>query len=330
MPISRRLLTASLAATLALGRAARAQTVTMQLTSTASNDFDQEWMELFKKNVEADSKGQIRANLYPGSQLGSGPTTVEGVALGTIEFAINASGIYEAVEPRTAIFSVPGLYDTMEKGQALLTSPEVRARCDQIGRDKGFQMLTALVQSPAALVTRRPVKSLADLKGMKIRVPGSALLIAQLKQFGAAPIAMSLGEVLPAFQNGTIDGVYAGTTIFTALKYYDISKNMTPLPQSFLTMVGIVNSGFLSGLGPRQQIILDAAHRADVDGLPWAAQDVSNARKLWETNGGQVFTLSEADARQYLDVVVPIALKSLTPAARADYEVLKATAVELK
>jgi len=330
MPISRRLFAGSLAGAFVLGRAARAQSATMQLTSTASNDLDQKWMELFKKDVEAGSKGQIRANVYPGSQLGSGPTTIEGVALGTVEFAINASGLYEAVEPRTAIFSVPGLYSTMAQGQALLTSPEVRARCDQIGRDKGFQVLTALVQSPAAMVTRRPVKSLSDLNGMKIRVPGSDLLIQQLKALGAAPIAMSLGEVLPAFQNGTIDGVYAGTTIFTALKYYDISKNMTLVPRNFITMLGIMNSDFLSGLGPLKQVVLDAAHQADVEGVPWAAEDVSGAQKLWQDNGGQVFTLTDADAKQCLDVAVPIALKSLTPAARADYEVLKAAAAKLQ
>ncbi len=241
MKLTRRSFAAALPM-LAAARPAFAQPVTMQLTTTASNDYDVEWLELLKKKVEADSKGKIRANVYPGSQLGSGPTTVEGVALGTIEVAMNASGTYEGVEPRAAILSVPGLFDTMAQGQKLLTSPEVRARLDKLGRDKGFQVLTVMAQSPAAIVTRRPLKTLADMKGMKIRVPGSALLIEQLKQMGAAPIAMSLGEVLPAFQNGTIDGVYAGTTIFTALKYYDISKNMTLLPRSFLVMLGIINS----------------------------------------------------------------------------------------
>ena len=328
MKLTRRSFAAALPM-LAAARPAVAQSVTMQLTTTASNDYDVEWLERLKKKVEADSKGKIRANVYPGSQLGSGPTTVEGVALGTIEVAMNASGTYEGVEPRAAILSVPGLFDTMAQGQRLLTSPEVRARLDKLGRDKGFQVLTVMAQSPAAIVTRRPLRTLADMTGMKIRVPGSALLIEELKQMGAAPIAMSLGEVLPAFQNGTIDGVYAGTTIFTALKYYDISKNMTLLPRSFLVMLGIINSDFLSTLGPLAGTVLDAARQVDTESQAWAAQDVANAEKLWQANGGQVFTLSDADAKQYLDVAVPAAVKFLTPAARADYEVLKATAAKL-
>ena len=323
--LSRRLLTCTLPV-LAIARPALAQAFTMQLTTTASNDFDVEWLEIFKKDIEAGSKGQIRANVYPGSQLGSGPTTVEGVALGTIEMAMNASGTYEALDRRFAIFAVPGLFDTMAQAQKLLTAPEVRAQLSQIGRDKGVELVTALAQSPAALVTRRPVKTLADLNGMKIRVPGSALLIDQLKKFGAAPIAMSLGEVLPAFQNGTIDGVYAGTTIFTGLKYYDISKNLTLLPRSFLIMVGIMNSGFVSGLGKMEPVLRNAIRQADTDGPAWAQQDVDNAEAIWTKNGGQVFTFSDDDKKRFLDVVVPVATNALSPAAKADYAVMKAVA----
>ncbi len=328
MKLTRRSLAAALPLLMAT-RPAFAQTANMQLTTTASNDYDVEWLEELKKNVEAGSQGKIRANVYPGSQLGSGPTTVEGVALGTIEVAMNASGTYEAVEPRAAILSVPGLYDTIAQGQTLLTSPEVRTQLDKLGRDKGFQVLTALVQSPAAIVTKRPVRTLVDMNGMKIRVPGSASVIEQLKGLGAAPIAMSLGEVLPAFQNGTIDGVYAGTTIFTSLKYYDISKNMTLVPRTFLVMLGIINSDFLTTIGPLARVVLDASHKADVDSQAWGAQDVANAEKLWEANGGQTFTLGEADAKKYLDVVVPIAVKQLSPAGRADYEVLKTAAAKM-
>ena len=153
----------------------------------------------------------------------------------------------------------------------------MRARLDKIGRDKGVQVVSVLAQSPGAIVTRNPVRKLSDLQGMKIRVPGSASIIEQLKKLGAAPIAMSLGEVLPAFQNGTIDGVFAGTTIFTALKYYDISKNMTLMPDTLLIMLGIVNSDFVDGLGAQSGLIAEASRQTDAESIPWSLQDVANA-----------------------------------------------------
>jgi TRAP-type C4-dicarboxylate transport system substrate-binding protein len=333
MEISRRLLLQTLSGAVCVGGLglsgrAWAEDFTMKLTSTASADLDTEWMELLKKGVEAGSGGKIKVNLYPASQLGSSSTTIEGVTMGTVELAINASGTYEGLEPRFAVLSVPGVITSMSQGAKVLADPAVRKRLGMIAKDKGVEVITALAHSPVGIVSRKPIATLADLKGMKIRVPGSALVIEQLKDLGASPIAMSLGEVLPAFQNGTIDGVYAGTTIFSALKYYDISKNMTLLPSTFIVIVGLVNSDFMSSLGPLEAMVRAEAAKADAEGAGWGETDVANGRAAWEKNGGQVLTLPAADAKQYLDIVVPTALRNLGADAKADYEVMKTASVK--
>ena len=328
MHLTRRTTLATLAAATLPITPARAQAYTMKLTTTASNDLDSKWLELLKQGVEANSGGKVKAQVYPASQLGSGPTTVEGVAMGTVEVALNASGTYEGLDPRFALFAVPGLIHSMAQGAAILADPDARKLFATIGRNKGIEVITALAHSPVAIVSHRPLNTLADFKGMKIRVPGSALLIEQLKQLGASPIAMSLGEVLPAFQNGTIDGVYAGTTIFTALKYYDISKNLTLLPATFVVIVGIANTDFMTSLGPLEPMVRDQARKADAEGATWGEADVAHTIATWEKNGGHTINLPPEDGKQYLDIVVPTALKNLTPATRKDYDALKAIAAK--
>jgi TRAP-type C4-dicarboxylate transport system substrate-binding protein len=333
MDTSRRLLLKALpglalAGGLGFSTGARAEDFTMKLTTTASNDLDSKWLELLKAGVETASTGKIKANVYPASQLGSAETTIEGVTMGTVEVAINASGVYEGLEPRFAVLAVPGVITGMAQGSKVMADPAVRERLGQIARDKGVEVLTALVHSPVGIVSRRPISTVADFGGMKIRVPGSALLIAQLRQLGASPIAMSLGEVLPAFQNGTIDGVYAGSTIFSALKYYDISKNLTLLPDTFVVIVGLVNSDFMKSLGPLEAMVREQARKADTEGAAWGGTDVTNAQAAWEKNGGKTVKLPDADAKRYLDLVVPVAHKNLIEEARADYEVLKAASVK--
>jgi TRAP-type C4-dicarboxylate transport system substrate-binding protein len=333
MDTSRRLLLKALpglalAGGLGFSTGARAEDFTMKLTTTASNDLDSKWLELLKAGVETASAGKIKANVYPASQLGSAETTIEGVTMGTVEVAINASGVYEGLEPRFAVLAVPGVITGMAQGSKVMADPAVRERLGQIARDKGVEVLTALVHSPVGIVSRRPISTVADFGGMKIRVPGSALLIAQLRQLGASPIAMSLGEVLPAFQNGTIDGVYAGSTIFSALKYYDISKNLTLLPDTFVVIVGLVNSDFMKSLGPLEAMVREQARKADTEGAAWGGTDVTNAQAAWEKNGGKTVKLPDADAKRYLDLVVPVAHKNLIEEARADYEVLKAASVK--
>lgn len=333
MRIARRMMVRGAAASAALaglGAPAFAQKITMKLTTTASNDLDSEWLLLLKQNVEAASKGRITGNVYPASQLGSADTTIEGVTMGTIEVAINASGTYEGLEPRFAAFAVPGVIESMAQGAKVMADPAVRTMLGTIGRGKGVEVLTALTHSPVGIVSRRPIATLADFNGMKIRVPGSALLIEQLKQLGASPVAMSLGEVLPAFQNGTIDGVYAGSTIFSALKYYDISKNLTLLPSTFVVIIGLVNSDFMKSLGADEAMFREAARKADADGAAWGETDVTHAAQEWQRNGGKTVTLPAEDAKKYLATVVPTAMKHLSPAARADYAVLMAASARYR
>jgi TRAP-type C4-dicarboxylate transport system substrate-binding protein len=331
MRISRRRLIQSLSALAyggGLGRAGQAwaQGFTMKLTTSASNDLDTEWLNLLKRGVERGSGGRVKVEVYPASQLGSTETETEGVVMGTVELTLNASGVYEGLDPRFAALSVPGVIGSMERGAKILADPDVRRRLGSIAQGKGVEIITMLVHSPVGIVSRRPLVGLADFKGMKIRVPGSALVVEQLKELGASPVAMSLGEVLPAFENGTIDGVYAGATIFSALKYFDISKNLTLLPETFIVIVGLVNRAFMKSLGSLETIVRDEVRKADVSGTAWAGGDIAKARMVWERGGGRMLTLTTADAKQYLNAVVPTALRHLTADARGDYDALMAAA----
>src|SRR5262249_39732119 len=88
------------AATLLLGGAAGAQQFTMKLSSPTINDSTQEYMKALKAGVEERSKGRVKVELYPANQLGQIPTTVDGVALGTIEMTMPAIGFFIGIEPR--------------------------------------------------------------------------------------------------------------------------------------------------------------------------------------------------------------------------------------
>src|SRR5260221_385521 len=125
---------------------------------------------------------------------------------------------------------------------------------------------------------QKRIHTQADSKGEKIRVPGSPLQIEPLKRFGASPLSMPFGEVLPALQNRTIDGVWAGTTLFTALKFYDIAKTMTYLPSHWAATVPLVNRNFIKSLGPElEKIVRSEAYKADQVILGWAAEDIKRS-----------------------------------------------------
>lgn len=309
---------------------AQAQAFTMKLTTTAVNDLDQEWLNLVKKHVEADTGGKVAGQVYPASQLGSAQRTIEGVSMGTVEVAINASGNYESLEPRFGVFAVPGLFDSMAHGAKVLADPAVRKHLSGFAAGKGVEFATALIHSPVGVITRKPIRTLADFKGQKIRVPGGSLLLAQLKQVGASPVAMSLGEVLPAFQNGTLDGVFLGSTIAPALKFYDVAKSMTLLPSSYVVIVGLVGSTFMKSLGSLEPTVRQAMAKADAAAPAWGEADVNKAEAAWTRNGGQILTLPADDAKRFLELTIPAALAVLPPEGRADYEMLRGVAAKYR
>ena len=272
--------------------------------------------------------GKVKAEVYPASQLGPIPRTVEGVAMGTIEMSLNASGFYEGLEPRFAVLNTPGLFDSLEHGYAVIHDPEIQKRIATFGEAKGVEALTLIVPSQYAILSHKPVNRLDDLKGQKIRVPGSPIQMEALKRLGANPLSMPFGEIVPALQNRSIDGVYVGTTLFTALKFYDIAKPMTLLPSHWATTVPLVNRKFMKSLGEHEKTVRAEAQKADAHILKWAAEDIKRSAQIWEKNGGKHIQLPAADAKRFIDESLAATMPLLTasPQAKEDYQAFDAAA----
>lgn len=324
---------ARLAAALALGAlaaGAQAQQFTMKLSTPTNNDVTVEWMKAFKAGVEARAGGRIKVEIYPASQLGPIPRTVEGVALGTIELTAPAVGFMIGLEPRFQVFDAPGLFDSVAHAQKVLTDPEIKRRLATFGEAKGVEPLFTFVNGPLMLLSHKPIRSLADFKGQKIRVPGAApLQVEPFKQLGASPVSMPLGEVLPAMQNRAIDGLIAGFVIYVAFKYYDVAKGLTQLPGSFLVAAGLVNRKFMKSLGPElEAIVRDEARKAEDLFATRGVEDLKRIQGAWEKNGGETITLAPAQAARYIEqttsVLPPILAKDLQ--LKADYDALVAAA----
>jgi C4-dicarboxylate-binding protein DctP len=298
----------------------------MKLSSPTINDATQEWMRAFKSGVESRSGGRVKVEIYPASQLGPIPRTVEGVALGTIEMTLPASGFLAGLEPRFVVFDAPGLFDSMHHAQRVFADPDIRKRFAGFGAGKGVEPLITFVHGPLMLLSHKPIRAVADFKGQKIRVPGGAPLhLEPFRKLGASPLSIPLGEVMPAMQNRAIDGFIGALTVFTSFKYYDVAKGLTHLPGSFLIVGGVVNRNYMKSLGPELEgIVREEARKAESVFSGWAAEDVERGRVLWQKNGGENIVLPPAEAKRYLDETTSVLppLLAASPQLKEDYEAL--------
>jgi len=286
-------------------------------------------MKAFKAGVESRSNGRIKVEIYPANQLGQIPATVEGVALGTIEMTVPAVGFFVGLEPRFQVFDAPGLFDSVEHAQQVFADPEVRKRLAAFGAAKGVEPLFTFANGPLMLLSHKPVRTIDDLKGQKIRVPGGAPLhLEPFRRLGASPLSMPLGEVMPSLSNHTIDGFIAAFVVLVGFKYYDVAKTATQLPGSFLIASGLVNRAFFKSLGDLEPMVREEARKAEEVFTTGAVADVANIRAAWEKNGGQTIVLPPAEQKRYLDqaksALPPILAGD--PQLREDYETLTAAA----
>ena len=305
----------------------------MKISSPTINDVTQEWAKEFAAGLKARVGDKIKVEFYPASQLGQIPATVEGVAMGTIEAVAPASGFLIGLEPRMQVFDAPGLFNDMAHAQRVFADPAVRARLATFASSKGMEMVAAWPHGPLNLVSHKPVRKIADFQGQKIRVPGAApLQVRPFEKLGAQPVSMPLGEVLPAMQNRTIDGLIASAAVFTAFKYYDVAKGMTSLPRSYLVVAAMVNSDWLKSLGPElEKAVREEAFNAQRKVEKFAIDDAARTADVWKKNGGEVIIFPDEETKAYLTQVESIAPAVLgaSPTMKGDFDLLSEAAKKL-
>jgi C4-dicarboxylate-binding protein DctP len=309
---------------------AMAQQFTMKLSAPTVNDVHHEFFKRLKAGIDARSGGRIKVEIYPSNQLGQIPAVVEGVALGTIEVGVAASGFFVSLEPRFQVLDAPGLFDGIAHANKVLLDPDIQRMMAGWGADKGIEILTAGVYSPFVFVSHRAVRGIGDFQGLKVRTTGGApIQVEPFRKLGILPVSLPLGDALPAMQNKTIDAMISGPTVFTVFKYYDVVKAMTFLPRTTLLAPAIANRAWLKSLGPElEKIVREEARKAEAAYGDWNIEDNKRGEDIWKRNGGEVIHMPPAEAQRYLEIVSTAAAQVLSnnPRVKADYDALIAAA----
>jgi TRAP-type C4-dicarboxylate transport system substrate-binding protein len=281
----------SLALTLSSARA-EDQTYTMKITLPTINDPVHQFAKNFATAVEKDSGGRIKAEVFPASQLGSIPRQIEGVQFGAIQAAVIPPEFYVGVDERFGIMAAPGLVESQQHGQRLTADPAVLKLMLGLGADKGLHGVGLFIALPSCLIARTPVRHLADLEGKKIRIFASDFQSVALKRLGATPVAMTLGDVLPALQQGAIDGAISGITVYTTMHYNDAAKYVTEINQPAIFLILEISGKWYASLPPDLQKVIDAAGaRESVAINPVTTEGYEQARKDWVARGGELIKL---------------------------------------
>jgi TRAP-type transport system periplasmic protein len=303
------------ALTLGLGTAAaQDQTYAMKITLPTINDPSFMYAKAYAAALEKDSGGRIKPQIFPVSQLGSIPRQIEGTQFGSIQCALIPPEFFVGVDDRFEVMAAPGLVDSLAHGQRVAADPAVRKLMLGLGAAKGLHGVAMFMNSPSSVIAKTPLRHLADFKGKKIRVLASPFQMAPIARLGATPVAMTLADVVPAIQQGAIDGAVGGIVVFTPMHFADAAKYVTETGQPAVFVMVEVNKAWYDSLPADLQKIVDADAAAQQSAIAPVAQDiVEKARQGWTATGGELISLPAAEQsammKTFSDAVAEVAKK---------------------
>ena len=220
-------------------------------------------MKVFAKDVDAGSKGKIKVELYPNAQLGGDRELCEGVQMGTIQMAIPSTSALAGFDKRIQVLDLPYLFTT-RKAAFDAVDGELGQKLNSYLSKKGFEVL-GYQENGFRHVTnsKRPIKTPADLKGLKIRTMENPMHIAFFKELGANPTPMSWGELYTALQQGTVDAEENPYAMIDDGKFYEVQKYVSETGHVFSYEILIANKKFMDKLpADLRKVVVDAAHKA--------------------------------------------------------------------
>ncbi|MFA6849912.1 MAG: C4-dicarboxylate TRAP transporter substrate-binding protein [Selenomonadaceae bacterium] len=213
------------------------------------------WKELIKEK----SNGTMEIELYPSSQLGSKNDLIDQMMAGQPVITLADGAFYadRGVKDFGILFG-PYLFDSWDECWKL-TKSDWYAKESKNLEDKGLKLITSnWIYGDRHILTKSPVNSVDDLKGMKIRVPNNTIQVKGFEVLGATPTPMSLGDVYTALQQGTIDGLENPLPVLYNGKFQEVAKYLIldGHVKNFTTWV--CGTQFFNGLTKEQQDILIA------------------------------------------------------------------------
>ncbi len=265
-------------------------------------------MAEFKKEVEAKSNGQIMVELYPSGQLGKIEEVVEMLRSGAVQMHVNSPQYLAKWYPEIQVTSLPYLFDSPEAADRTLDGPsgtELKAKI----QEKTDFVIMGMEEYGLKHVfnRRRPVKTMEDLQGLKLRVIASPVTLKTFQSLGASPVGMAFSEIYSAMQTGVIDGGELPFTSIFGAKLHEVTKYISTTGHFFELALVVGSKSWLNSLPPdMRKIVMDAAQNMAAIARRTSRSSQATARAFMVGRGVEVNDVAPAEAAKMRAAVAPV------------------------
>jgi len=264
--------------------------------------------EKFKQLAEEKTKGRVKVEVYPNSQLYKDREELEALQLGSVQMLAPSMAKFGPMGVREfELFDLPFIFPNStalhhvmdgEVGKKLFAKLDTKGVTGLAFWDNGFKQMSS----------NRPMHSVADFKGLKMRIQSSKVLDAQMKALGATPQVMAFSEVYSALQQGVVDGTENPVSNFYTQKMHEVQKHMTMSNHGYLGYAVVTNKKFWDGLPADIRSELTAAMKEATEFERDIAQrDNDEAlEKVRAAKTTEVYMLPESERAAWVKALLPV------------------------
>ena len=259
----------------------------------------------FKELVEERTKGNVKVEVFPNASLGDERTLIEGMQIGTVAMGVITNGPVANFLPEIAAFEMPFMFSSPEEAYKVLdgaVGQKVLDKLDTINlkglayAERGFRNLTN---------SKKPVKTPADMAGLKIRVMENPVYIDTFKTLGTNAVPMAWTEALTALQQGTIDGQENPINVVFAFKLQETQKHFSMTKHTYSPATIVMSKKFFDSFDkPSQDILLAAAKESAQHVRKWGAEQMTEQLKAVKAGGMEITT--DVDTKAFQEAVKPV------------------------
>ncbi len=215
----------------------------------------------FGQEVGILTKGSVKVEVYHNTQLGDAVANVQSVRNGTIGFTTVSASNLNQVLPAMDMYSLPFLFKNENHFWWFLAQPQADEIAKQL-EAKGIKIIGYIDSGSRNFFTQKAVRSPDDLKGQKIRVMASPVMVNTMKALGATGVPVAWAELYTALQTGVVDGAENNHPSVVAKKFFEVSKYYTLDEHMRIPDVIAMSMKLWTQLNPEQQkAVLEAGAR---------------------------------------------------------------------
>ena len=216
----------------------------------------------FAEIVKEKSKGDIDVKVFPSSQLGSQKELIEGLIYGTVDMTLTGTAELGTFQPQMALFDMPFLFK--DRAHAYRSLDSVGMELAKPLEAKGIKLLGYMENGIRHMTNNtHPIKTPADMKGLKVRVMNNKVYVEMMKSLGASPTPMALSELYSAMQSGVVDGQENPSAHIFTKRFFEVQKYASLTGHAYAAEPVLISMATWKKLTPAQQtIIQDSANES--------------------------------------------------------------------